>query len=92
VKPSGVRNEVLDCTVYATFAAHMLNLHTYTDAMWSRIENVVQPAAGDLFQAPPADQAPAAPPPVPVTQPRPAIQPRRVRRAVGSILGGRAGW
>lgn len=96
VKPSGARNEVLDCSVYSIFAAHMLGLHTYTDAMWSRIESVVQPATADLFSAParPADQAPAsppAPPPAPVTLPRPPMKPRRGRRVVGTF-GGRAGW
>lgn len=50
VQPSGVRNEVLDATVYAIFCSHILGLHTYTNAMWSRIESVVQPATGDLFE------------------------------------------
>ena len=87
VKPSGVRNEVLDCTVYSVFASHMLGLHTYTDAMWSRVETVVQPATGDLFAQPVAtDQAPPTPP---TTMPRPPMEPRR--RRVGHF-GGRAGW
>lgn len=77
VQPSGVRNEVLDCTVYSIFAAHMLGLHTYTNAMWSRIESVVQPPTGDLFAQAPApvaeektaDQVEAKPEPAPVTLP-----------------------
>lgn len=48
---SGVRNEVLDCTVYALFATHMLDLHRYTDAMWQRLETAVQPPP-DLFSPP----------------------------------------
>jgi phage terminase large subunit GpA-like protein len=43
------RNEVLDCTVYAIFAAHMLDLHRYTERMWQKLEESVQPAVGDLF-------------------------------------------
>ena len=31
------RNEVLDCTVYALFASHMLDLHRYTDHMWEKL-------------------------------------------------------
>jgi phage terminase large subunit GpA-like protein len=42
------RNEVLDCTVYALFAAQLLDLHRYTDAMWDRLQLAVEPAA-DLF-------------------------------------------
>lgn len=43
------RNEVLDCTVYAIFCTHQLNLHAYTSAMWTKLEQAVQPANGDLF-------------------------------------------
>jgi phage terminase large subunit GpA-like protein len=50
-KPSGARNEVLDCTVYATFAAHALDLNRYTDRMWQRLESVYE---GDLFDNPQA--------------------------------------
>lgn len=53
------RNEVLDCAVYAMFAAHMLDLHRYTDRMWAKQESIVQPVVGDLFDAPPAAPAPA---------------------------------
>ncbi len=93
VKPSGVRNEVLDCTVYSIFAAHALGLHTYTNAMWSRVESVVQPPTGDLFAAPlpaPVGDKPAAP----VVMPRPVAMPPRPaprRRVVGGF-GGRTGW
>jgi terminase, large subunit len=43
------RNEALDCTVYAIFCTHVLNLHAYTDAMWTKLEQAVQPENGDLF-------------------------------------------
>ena len=33
------RNEVLDCTVYAMFAANMRGLNSYTEVMWDRLEN-----------------------------------------------------
>ncbi len=60
------RNEVLDCTVYALFCIQALDLHRYTDAMWARLEEQVQPAITDLFAAPPpasqqADRARPAP-------------------------------
>jgi phage terminase large subunit GpA-like protein len=32
------RVEALDCTIYAIFAAHMLDMPRYTEAMWSRLE------------------------------------------------------
>lgn len=53
VNPKRARNEVLDCTVYALFCTHQLGLHTYTDKMWQRLEEAVQPANGDLFVSPP---------------------------------------
>jgi terminase, large subunit len=43
------RNEVLDCTVYAIFCTHALGLHTYTQKMWERLEQVIQPPTADLF-------------------------------------------
>jgi phage terminase large subunit GpA-like protein len=55
------RNEVLDCTVYAIFASHVLDLHRYTEAMWARLEAAVQPRVGDLFVVPATVQSPAQP-------------------------------
>lgn len=58
------RNEVLDCTVYALFAAQLLDLHRYTAAMWDRLEAAVQPEPDLFTEAPRAEQpapAPAAP-------------------------------
>lgn len=49
VNAKRARNEVLDCTVYAIFCTHMLNLHVYTNAMWTKLEQAVQPENGDLF-------------------------------------------
>lgn len=62
------RNEVLDCTIYAMFAAHMLDLHRFTDKMWQKITDAVQPQTGDLFAAPiviqqPEQDKPVLPPP-----------------------------
>jgi len=56
------RNEVLDCTVYAIFAAHMLDLHRYTERMWAKLEAAVQPLVADIFSQPlqPAEKVTAA--------------------------------
>ncbi len=48
IKPAGARNEVLDCTIYALFCAQMLDLHRYSDQMWRRLEQALEP---DLFEA-----------------------------------------
>lgn len=55
------RNEALDGAVYAIWAAHMLDLHRYTERMWDRLEAAVQPAVGDLFEQP--AQTPLTPEP-----------------------------
>lgn len=67
------RNEALDTAVYAIAAAMQpaLRLHLWTDAKWSQIEQLLEPSTGDLFTAPPrqeaapwrpgAQQAPTAP-------------------------------
>lgn len=57
VKDGGKRNEAWDCSVYALFAAHALDLHRFTEAMWGRLRDRVAPTQGDLLSAP----APAAP-------------------------------
>lgn len=67
LKPTGARNEPLDCTVYAMFAAHALDLHRYTDRMWQRLEVLYE---GDLF-----DQASDAPEPVQTSAEAPAAAP-----------------
>lgn len=52
VNTKRARNEVLDCSVYAIFVTHALGLHTYTTAMWDKLEEAVQPRSGDLFAVP----------------------------------------
>jgi phage terminase large subunit GpA-like protein len=49
VKDSGKRNEAWDCSVYALFAAHALDLHRFTDAMWNRLRERVAPVQADLL-------------------------------------------
>jgi phage terminase large subunit GpA-like protein len=66
VNTKRARNEVLDCTVYAIFCTHALGLHTYTDKMWERLEQAVQPANQDLFASPPAAAPAVAMPAAPV--------------------------
>lgn len=53
------RNEPLDCSVYALFCTHALQLHVYTDRMWSRRESELAPTDPDLFSVQ-AVTAPAA--------------------------------
>jgi terminase, large subunit len=67
VNPFQRPNEPLDCTVYVIFCTHRLGLDKYTSAMWSRLEEAVQPRNADMFmgEAPPqASDAPAEVPAV----------------------------
>ncbi|SFG29883.1 Phage terminase, large subunit GpA [Duganella sp. CF458] len=79
--PVRKRNEVLDCTVYALFAAHMLDLHRYTDRMWERLEEAVQPKVQDMFALPFAapDPVPSAPISIQATPVQTSAPVRRVR-------------
>jgi phage terminase large subunit GpA-like protein len=82
------RVESLDCTVYAVFAAHMLDLPRYTDAMWARLEERVNPMQGDLLRSAPvhtsaSEEAPAQPKEAPAPPPTPARRPR-----LGGFVGG----
>jgi phage terminase large subunit GpA-like protein len=80
VNTKRARNEVLDCSVYAIFVTHALGLHTYTNAMWDKLEEAVQPRSGDLFAQTAEVSArmpdPVASPHAIVTQPaaRPLMQ------------------
>ena len=81
VNVNRLRNEVLDCTVYALFVAHRLALHTKTENAWRAIERKlgIEPRAPRPL--PPADELGgateiAAPPPSPPRQQRHA-RPRR---------------
>ena len=69
VKPSGRRNEALDCAVYAYAAAVWAGIERYTEIQWQRLEDRVAPRVRDLFvaapvaadlQAPDADAKPVA--------------------------------
>jgi len=51
-KKAGIRNEVLDCTVYALFIAEVLELRTYSKKRWEQLELAVQPLIQDLFSKP----------------------------------------
>jgi phage terminase large subunit GpA-like protein len=75
------RNEALDCTVYAVFCTHVMNLHLRTDAQWRRLEEVIQPATGDLFAMAHQHDAPPAAPPAAA----PSDQQRRPLRRRGSF-------
>lgn len=59
VNPKRARNEVLDCTVYALFCTHQLELHQYTDRQWARLEGALEP---DLFTSQPTGAKSSAPP------------------------------
>ena len=60
-KKVGVRNEALDCEVYALHAARSLGTHTMSAAKWALMENALLQA--ELFAEPktepPPDPAPA---------------------------------
>ncbi|RYE91029.1 MAG: phage terminase large subunit family protein, partial [Oxalobacteraceae bacterium] len=60
VNTKRARNEALDCTVYAIFCTHALGLHTYTEKMWERLAQAVQPANQDLFATGPTTAPRAA--------------------------------
>lgn len=67
------RNEVLDCTVYAIFAAHAIGLDVYTRANWDRLREAIDPETPDLF-GPPAAPVPTGPAPAPVVAAKAAAQ------------------
>lgn len=85
------RNEALDCTVYAIFAAHARDLHRFTGRMWERLEAVVQPATNDMFDADAG--APSSAPEVPadITPSPPALR-RQHQRVPGRPRGFVGRW
>jgi terminase, large subunit len=91
VNPKRLRNEALDCTVYALFCTHQLELHTYTDKMWTRLESALAPdlfssvkqPAEDMAQHAPAGDG-AATPPAPVR----FTKGGKISLAAGSRRGG----
>lgn len=86
VKDTGKRNEAWDCSVYALFAAHALDLHRFTDAMWGRLRERVTPTQADLLTPQPgatvSREAPAAP----------AAAPEQQRKATGSAPADDSGF
>jgi phage terminase large subunit GpA-like protein len=83
VKPSGARNEVLDCTVYALFAAHVIGAHKAGEAVWRRRE-----ATLEAVPPPPAAAPTSTPAPTPLPAPPPPPPRRRGMRRIGYIGGG----
>lgn len=66
-KKGGVRNEGLDCEVYALHAARALKIHLWRDAHWEALEHRIRqaelladPAPPPAAAAKPAEAAPAA--------------------------------
>jgi phage terminase large subunit GpA-like protein len=53
---SGKRNEAWDCSVYALFAAHALDLNRFTAAMWERLRERVAPVQYGLLDPDPVEQ------------------------------------
>ena len=49
VKPSHVRNEVLDCSVYSLAAAYHLGMNKFSQRDWQTLEDTVQPLTKDMF-------------------------------------------
>jgi phage terminase large subunit GpA-like protein len=95
VKPTGLRNEVLDCTVYAIAAYHYLGLHRWRPSQWKQLEEKIQPPTGDLFaaadQADDDDQVDAIVNPARPRSRQPGRRPRRRGGFVSSALGGMHG-
>ncbi len=94
-RKAGARNEALDCTVYAIFAAHALDLHRYTRPMWDQLVDRVAPRQGDLLGGPLPAVLPANPSADAVrAEPVPAVapQPEPVEEADNNWLGDTSGW
>jgi phage terminase large subunit GpA-like protein len=80
VKKGAKRNEAWDCAVYALFAAHALDLHRYTEAMWRRLRDRIAPLQPDLLaqaalSAPRETTAPVPPPAAPAPKAAAAAPP-----------------
>lgn len=79
-KPSGKRNEALDCFVGAYAMACYMGIQTLKETGWARREQRFSPRMPDLFNAPAAPQPTPAPAPQGLTMtsaPRPTSLPRR---------------
>jgi phage terminase large subunit GpA-like protein len=78
VKPSGRRNEALDCAVYALAAAHLSGIDRWKEGDWAKWQRRVEERSlFDLVEAPaaaaPGSPVPESPPapPTAATQPKP---------------------
>ena len=89
VNTKRARNEPLDCTVYAIWCTHLLNLHLRTDREWKRLEEAVQPATADLFALAAVPAAALDEQPDVSTLPTP---PPRKSRTRGRINTGASPW
>lgn len=76
------RNEVLDCTVYAIFCSHLLDLHRYTEKTWDRLQAAVEPELG-LFDDMPPSPMPAVAPADDYQLPQPVVPARQRGRFGG---------
>jgi len=92
IKPAGVRNEVLDTTVYNLAAFYLLGLHRWRPAQWKQLEEKVQPPTGDLFaQDHAAQEAEAVEKVVKAVKPKKPRGRRTGRKRGGFVHGGLPG-
>jgi phage terminase large subunit GpA-like protein len=79
-KKNNIRNEPLDCRVYARAAASMVGLDKFTDSHWTKLEAGLQPADSQVVTKPATE---------PAAQPKPAtsnpFQQTRRRTRLGSF-------
>jgi phage terminase large subunit GpA-like protein len=69
-KKSGVRNEALDCEVYALHAARALKINLYKESHWMVLEDAVRQK--DIFDVPAIQAEPEEPAAATVPEPAPA--------------------
>jgi phage terminase large subunit GpA-like protein len=91
-KLHGRRNEVIDLFVYCFAAAFhpLLQIDRLRDADWTRLESMVEPANGDLFQAPATTEAVVQTSAPATTDLQPAPQPPAADPAPAAVSGD--GW
>lgn len=71
----GVRNEPLDCAVYAYAAAIFLGLSRFTDRHWEKMRNLLAVDLGDSRPNDPEKSLPEPPPEKPTRKKRPPRRP-----------------
>jgi phage terminase large subunit GpA-like protein len=84
VKPSGRRNEALDCAVYALAAAHYLGMERWREGDWAKWQRRVAAPAVAVAEPAPSAPTPAEQP----EQPAPAKPIARARRRIRGRMGG----